>query len=92
MNKLLVIGLIVLSLVLIGCKNEDVTGAVVLQEGCQDSDGGINKGTQGVVTLEDEDYSDDCVAGILIEYYCDGDNVANQNIRCKDKCNGGKCV
>ncbi len=93
MKKLLVIGFIILSLVLVGCKKQEITGNVVaVQVGCQDTDGGIEKATQGVVTLGDEDYTDDCVAGLLIEYYCDGGQVANQNIRCPNKCSGGKCV
>lgn len=96
MKKLLIINLIVLCLFLVGCKKEEPTGAVVgIEEedlSCKDSDGGINKDVQGVVTIGDEDYADNCVAGLLIEYYCDGDNKANQNIRCPNKCSGGKCI
>ena len=80
----------------IGCKEEQVTGGVVSVdvevESCKDSDGGINKDIQGIVTVGDEDSTDECVAGLLIEYYCDGDNKANQNIRCPNECSAGKCI
>lgn len=95
MKKSLIIAIILLSLVLVGCKKESVTGGVVVEEQsneCKDSDGGINKDTQGVVSVGDEDYSDECVAGLLIEYYCEGNNKQNQNIRCPNKCSSGKCT
>lgn len=95
MKRLLITGLIVLSLVLVSCKKTSIEGGVVVEEiveGCKDSDGGINKDVQGVVGVGDKDYSDECVAGLLIEYYCDGNNKANQNIRCADKCRDGKCI
>ena len=98
MKKLLIIALIALSFVLAGCGDgeQSITeGAVVvdeLVEKCTDSDGGVNTAVQGVVSVEDEDYADECVAGFLIEYYCDGDNVVNQNMRCPDGCTRGKCT
>lgn len=82
-------------MVLLGCKDTSLTGGVVVEESlreCKDSDGGINKGVQGVVNFGDEDYSDECIAGLLIEYYCDGNNKANQNVRCFNKCDSGKCI
>jgi len=86
--------LIIFSLVLIGCSEESITSDAVvdLVIGCEDSDGGLNKDVQGVVTVGDEDYSDECVMGLLIEYYCNNGNKANQNIRCENKCSGGKCI
>ena len=96
MKKLLIIGLIVLSLVLAGCKGTEVTGGVVgvniATEICEDTDGGIDKGIKGVTSAGDETYSDACVTGILIEYYCDGDSIVNQNMRCANGCSNGKCT
>jgi len=96
MRKLLIISLIALSLVLVGCKNTSVTGGAVaidkMIEGCKDSDGGIDKNIKGIVSAGDEDYADSCVAGLLIEYYCDGDKIVNQNMRCPNKCRNGKCI
>lgn len=94
--KKLLISLIVLTLFLVGCKNKGITGSaaadVIAEPTCKDSDGGIDKEVQGVVTIGDKDYSDECIAGLLIEYYCDGDNLANQNIRCPNECSNGKCI
>jgi len=95
MKKLLVISLLILSLVLVGCKKEAITGGVVIEQEtqeCKDSDNGINQETQGVVTVGDEDYTDDCIAGLLIEYFCEGDQKVNQNLRCPNKCSNGKCT
>jgi hypothetical protein len=95
MNKLLVISLVVLSLILAGCSKGTPTGnviEVVGDEACHDSDNGIDKDTKGVVSVGDETYADSCVSGLLVEYYCDGDNKANQNIRCANKCSNGKCA
>ena len=95
MRKLLIVALVALSLVLVACKQESITGGTVLEgdvELCKDSDGGLDDGEQGVVAFEDEDYADNCVAGLLIEYYCDGDNLANQNVRCPNKCVSGRCT
>ncbi len=95
MKKLLIIGLIVLSLVLAGCKSTEVTGGAVgvdTATECKDSDGGIDKGIKGIISVGDETHADSCVAGILIEYYCDGDKIVNQNMRCADICSNGKCI
>ena len=95
MKKLLLISLLILSLVLVGCKEEPVTGAVVVEQEtqkCKDSDNGINTEIQGVVTVGDEDYADDCIAGLLIEYFCEGNQKVNQNLRCTNKCSSGKCI
>ncbi|MBW2989369.1 hypothetical protein KY358_03565 [Candidatus Woesearchaeota archaeon] len=98
-KKMLVLGLIVLSFVLAGCKKATITGNAVIEEPaaekmtekCKDSDGGINKMAKGVVRVDGKEYRDECVAGLLIEYYCEGDNVVNQNMRCTDGCSGGRC-
>lgn len=104
MKKLLVIALIALSFVFVGCnwKNTSVTGGAVVVdkviERCEDSDGGVNTDVQGVVTIGDEDYTDECIEGVSVEgllreYYCEGNNKANQNIeRCPSKCSNGKCI
>lgn len=95
MEELLIITLVALTLILVGCKDTEVTGGVVIEEEieiCKDSDGGINKEVKGILSVEDEDYADACLSGILIEYYCDGDQKANQNIRCPNECKNGKCI
>ena len=81
-----------MSLFLIGCKSNQITGEAIAEETplCVDTDGGITKEVQGVVTVDDNDYEDQCANGILIEYYCDGNNKANQNIKCPG-CTNGKC-
>jgi hypothetical protein len=94
MKRFILTVLIISSLVLIGCREESISGSTVVDVviGCEDSDGGLNKDVKGVVTVGDEEYSDECVAGLLIEYYCDNGNKANQNVRCENKCSGGKCI
>ena len=103
MKKLLAISLIVLALVLIGCKNKSITGGAVAVDKidpaadqstgtCKDSDQGIDTDIKCVVTVGDAKYYDTCLGGLLVEYYCDGDNQANQNIRCENECDGGKCI
>lgn len=96
MKKLLIIALIALSFVFVGCKEQSITGGAVavdkVIERCKDSDGGIDKDVKGIVSVGGEDYSDACVAGLLIEHYCDGDDVANQNLRCPNECSNGKCA
>lgn len=95
MKKLLIISLIVLSLVLVGCKESSITGDVTVEEaieGCKDSDGGINPDVKGMLYVGGKDYADACVSGLLIEYYCDNGNKANQNIRCDIECSNGKCI
>jgi uncharacterized lipoprotein NlpE involved in copper resistance len=96
MKKLLIISLIALSLILVGCNfKEKITGGVIgvgSGEGdCEDSDGGIDTEVKGILRVGDMDYADACVSGILIEYYCEGNQKANQNIRCPNKCYNGKC-
>jgi len=93
----LLIGLVILSLVLVGCGDETaITGGAVAVDTaigtCEDTDGGVNKDVKGIVSVEDEDHVDSCVAGLLIEYSCDGNKATNQNIRCPDGCKNGKCT
>jgi hypothetical protein len=65
--------------------------------GCSDSDGGITKETAGKVTgtLNGEEYIiyDKCIAGLLVEYFCENNKNVNQNFRCPEdtKCAGGAC-
>lgn len=65
--------------------------------GCTDSDGGLTKETAGKVTgvLNGEEYTvyDRCIAGLLIEYFCEGNTYQNQNLRCPEgtRCVGGAC-
>ena len=97
MKKILIISLIALSLILVGCNKEEITGGVVgisveKEEACEDTDGGIDPDVKGILHVGDMGYADACVSGILIEYYCDGNNKANQNIRCPNKCYNGKCI
>ncbi len=98
MKKLiLIISLIALSLILVSCRDkEEITGNVIgtgsdKEQSCEDTDGGIVPDVKGILRIGDMDYADACVSGILIEYYCDGNQKANQNIRCPNKCLNGKC-
>ncbi len=104
MKRLFILWVIV-SLFLIGCsKNNEVTGNVVAADKsakpdtiqatgtCKDSDDGINTKIKGIVDSDGKRYYDTCLTGILVEYYCDGDKLANQNIRCPNECSGGKCT
>ena len=64
---------------------------------CEDTDGGNNKDTAGVVSSVDEngeeyEFEDDCVVSWLVEYYCEGDRVANQNYVCDNDCKKGACI
>ena len=112
MKQALALALVVLALVLIGCKSSSITGeAIAVDKGikettdkpaketaealtgtCKDSDSGIDTASKGIVTVGSERSYDTCLNGLLLEYYCDGNNKANQNIRCPNKCDGGKCV
>lgn len=65
--------------------------------GCSDSDGGLTKETAGKVSgvKDGEEYTvyDRCIAGLLVEYYCEGDSYQNQNLRCPEgtECLSGAC-
>lgn len=91
-KKSLIISLIILSLVLVGCNKQGITGGTTTALTCQDSDGGLNTDVKGIVYVEGKDYADACITGLLIEYYCDGNKLANQNIRCPNECSNGKCI
>lgn len=89
MKKAILISFVLLAFVFSGCgqkEMEDVTGEAVL--GCTDTDGGNNIEEKGTTN----GMSDECVAGILIEYYCENNQVVNQNHRCPNKCVDGACV
>jgi len=89
MKKIILVSLIILAFVLAGCGKAKVTGKAVQETGCADSDDGNNIKEQGTVNNE---LSDKCVAGILIEYYCEDNKPVNQNHRCQNKCMDGACV
>jgi len=87
MKKAIIISLVLMAFVITGCGQEEVTGKVVLEQ-CTDSDGGNNINEKGTTN----EFSDKCVAGLLIEYYCEDGKAVNQNHRCPDKCVDGACV
>ena len=103
MRKLIFFGLIILSLILIGCSKGNITGGAAfdvkqtIKQSCADSDGGKNIDVKGIITVVDENgddntHADSCVAGLLIEYYCEDNKPLNQNFRCSGKCLNGACV
>ncbi len=95
MKKLFIISLLVFSLVLAGCKEDVVTGKAVVDfeiGTCEDSDGGIDKSNKGTVSVEGESFTDQCIAGLIIEYYCDNGKALNQNMRCSNGCRDGRCT
>lgn len=67
-----------------------------LRGSCVDSDDGITVDRAGKVSgvLDGEEYTiyDECIAGLLVEYYCEDNNYGNQNIRCPEECSGGACT
>ncbi|HLC96705.1 MAG TPA: hypothetical protein VJH97_05270 [Candidatus Nanoarchaeia archaeon] len=87
--RLLLAGM-VLVLFLFGCKTE-VTGNVIA-ETCTETDAGLDKLNVGTTSTEDVDKTDRCIAGLLVEYYCEDGKITNQNIRCEGSCSVGKCV
>jgi len=100
MDKRVLIICAFLSIMVCGCGSSSITGGAVLDEpeledvveACTDSDNGVNINMQGKVYFESEGYADECVGGILVEYYCEDQKVANQNIRCENECVRGKCI
>jgi len=90
MKNTLLIGIAVLAVVLAGCNKTEVTGdAVVDLEQCTDTDKGNDITQKGAVNGE---FTDRCVAGILIEYYCEDKKPVNQNYKCQNKCVDGACA
>jgi hypothetical protein len=62
---------------------------------CMDSDDGKDKFTKGTVTVEGEDYDDDCYSkSSVLEYFCSGDSVKTEKIGCGSdhECLNGKCA
>ena len=94
MKKLLIFSLMVLGLFLAGCKDASMdSGAAVIElDSCEDSDGGMDKNVEGTVSVDGKEFDDQCVAGLVIEYYCDNGKAANQNMRCDNECISGRCV
>ena len=68
------------------------------ESSCIDSDGGSNPPVKGTVSNSSTSYTDYCNDGTyLIEYSCDGINIANDWINCNDfiagsNCSGGRCM
>ena len=58
---------------------------------CSDTDGGIDQYTQGTVVSFGASYTDRCVLGNLLEYYCEKGLVKSSNIICIAGCFRGKC-
>jgi len=99
----IVVFALILVLFIVGCGSNNITGRAAVDvdgaltaDGCEDTDGGIDseiKGTiSGFVNGEQYGKSDDCIGGLLVEYYCEENKAANQNIRCEGKCLNGACV
>jgi hypothetical protein len=62
---------------------------------CMDSDDGKDKFTKGTVTVEDDEYDDNCYSNsAVLEYFCSGDNVKTEKLTCGSdhECSNGKCV
>jgi len=62
---------------------------------CNDTDGGFNIYEEGVVTVNGEEYEDDCRGRDEVkEYYCYGDEMKSDDKLCGTGyiCNHGKCV
>ena len=66
------------------------------QDTCTDTDSGIVKTTQGTISGTQGGKAfkktDECIAGLLIEYYCEGNMPVSENFRCKTDCKEGICV
>ena len=90
MKKAILIGLVLLAFIVSGCGKTNVTGKAVAGIGqCTDTDNGNNINEKGTVNGE---LTDKCIAGLLIEYYCQDGKPVNQNHRCPGKCVDGACV
>lgn len=62
-------------------------------EVCTDSDGGLNYTMTGTVEKGGSQYQDYCAgAGLLLEYYCDGNTVRSQTYDCHGPCGDGRCL
>ena len=95
-----IFALILVLALLVGCTPDTPTGEAVAEtpepiaDSCIDSDNGINKETRGtIIGIENEaafEYQDKCIAGLLIEYYCENNKPSNQNLRCN--CLDGACI
>jgi hypothetical protein len=88
----------------LGIKSEkiDCANGYLCQEGecvegpkCMDSDNGKDQFTKGTVTVEGDEYKDNCYSdSAVLEYYCSGDSVKTDKISCGSdhECSDGKCV
>ncbi len=108
--KSLVILLIVVLLFVAACSRGKITGGAVVDTtqkesssdyNCQDDDNGQDPKKRAVVKLinngEVTKRIDQCYKNILVEYYCDKDEIKNVNFNCVNKelntgiCDAGKC-
>ncbi len=90
--------------IFVGCKSKDMTGNMVLDseqetaqlDECEDTDNGIDDSQKGYVSgrTDGDQFNlvDRCIAGLLIEYYCEGSKPLNRNLRCDGACSDGACV
>ena len=92
---------LILVLFIVGCGSNNITGNVVLEgatqaNSCEDTDNGVDTATKGAVSGIDNgaeyEKEDICLAGLLVEYYCEDNKPVNQNIRCDNECSKGACV
>ena len=63
---------------------------------CADTDGGKDETVRGIISgvkQNGEVYRemDECLGGILLEYYCEDNKVMSENIRCANQCYFGGC-
>ncbi|MDD5172203.1 MAG: Kazal-type serine protease inhibitor family protein [Candidatus ainarchaeum sp.] len=68
-------------------------GACVIAP-CSDSDNGKNKTVKGTTTAQGESMTDECAdSSSVTEYYCDGSNIANEEMACGTgmECANGAC-
>ena len=69
------------------CKN----GACITST-CTDSDGGKAYNVKGVVTYNNNDYSDFCEGSVLSERFCQNNEVATELFTCTSNCGDGACL
>jgi len=73
--------------------NNDGCSGDCRKEFCTDSDGGNNYPQQGTVVTLYSNSTDYCIDGKnLMEYSCQGTNIASGSYQCAGSCAGGACV
>ena len=80
---------------LMDCPEETFCTDGYCKEGwCEDSDGGFDITTTGIVKKGNTEYEDYCLGSTSgMEYYCDGDNVEKDPFSCPsgEECKSGRC-